>query len=393
MANHGPSSQDKITTAKRFANPYYPSNQGIYGPGRKVYIEPAAQNLLNELNGYEMQVVCKQIQALATITVPLDGAQCKIHPSFSKIKMVDEAAMAGNYLIKYDLSNSGKIVIVAIGFNYRALGAQSPVKSEKNVIYRVRKTFNLRLTENISLNQIAELPNIWDSGTPTHQITTKHAAVNGMLNDFKKATWLMGTHADVAFYEDDLVEYSLFHNPSTGRGFPDLYETTRDKTGFTTQNAKHLAAVLFDNQQRGHEVKWVAHSQGAAIFSEAVRYHNRKVGTLLDKNGIVFHSGAHNKNITRKILNIAGIKILASDRDNPFDMVPSQGGFNDWCWGTIKGSTRFSARIMGENKTLAVSPHTLPFISLDFYQRQLSAGGHTQLANIVSKKINSLTLA
>src|SRR5690625_8049870 len=68
----------------------------------------------------------------------------------------------------------------------------------------------------------------------------------------------------------DLKEYTLFHNPSVG-GLGDTWESVRDKLGFTTPVTREFARLLSQTQAAGNETRWVAHSQGGLILTEAVR--------------------------------------------------------------------------------------------------------------------------
>lgn len=195
----------------------------------------------------------------------------------------------------------------------------------------------------------------------------------------------MGIHADVAFAKDEFNEFTLFHNPSQTAKL-DFYESVRDNLGVTTENAKQLAAILRQVQQDGEPVKWVVHSQGGIIFKQAIAYHIKKFsGQSLSLNSVVFHAGGNNKRITDKLLKKVGITREAPDRDNPFDLVPNLAGFNHLNPAAICRSLRFSKKVAGDNTSIAESPHTLPFLSLEAYHHFLSLAGDYKSAKHVDQ--------
>jgi hypothetical protein len=385
-----------------FTNPFTP-NPATNITGNKLYIEPAAQHFFNGMNNYEQMAVAKGIDALRSIKQPLDGASHKLRPNFFKLKK--DPGVAGNYLIGYEIF-SKRVVVTSIKFNRNILFKQPNTNNERNANYLVERTNNTRFTNKFmpSRENMNDLKSSWGSeARPVTHINTTHAAVNGMLNDFKKAVWLMGTHVDYAYQEDNVGDYTLFHNP-TETLWPDLYECTRDQIGITTENAKHLAAVLAQVQRSGKPVKWVVHSQGGIIFTQAVKYHLKSQLGSLHHNSVIFHSGGHKKRVTERILCEAGIKKLKPDNDNPFDAVPNLAGMNDFSKSSIQRSLRFAKKVAGKKDIPKAwphnheameteSPHTLPFISLEFYRRMLIHGGEYELAKKVSTHINEMGIA
>lgn len=190
-----------------------------------------------------------------------------------------------HYLVAFAV-NSGQIVVNDIFMDRQLLGARG-VGHERNALYEVTKDGSARMTSAVDSDMVMRLQADWGRKTPQpiHRIETLHAAVNGMQNDLNKAAWLMGTHVDVAYAQDQISSYSLFHNPSDGF-YEDAFESAWDK-GYLprrrsySHNVNHLAAVLRDTQQRGHHTRWVVHSQGAIIFSKAVRLASQIYGGSL----------------------------------------------------------------------------------------------------------------
>jgi hypothetical protein len=197
------------------------------------------------------------------------------------------------------------------------------------------------------------------SGQRVPKLTTKYAAVNGMQNDLKAARDLMPLHIGHAF-GSEVREFTLYHNPSVGF-LGDLWESTRDKLNMTTPVAKQLAAILDDAQKEKKGAKWVVHSQGGAIFVQAVNYHNKTKGTSLASHSVQFHAGANNAIVSKGILAKAGIAKVGPDNNHPFDLVPNIAGMNTINPAKIVGSLLAAPALSGSGplKNLK-SPHTLP---------------------------------
>lgn len=379
--------QNTIGTAERWINSLIGGTAALPSAcGRKLYIETSVKQKLALLNGYDKFIAYSAIQELAAIQKPLDGLQCKHDPVFSKAKLSNGAT--NNFAIKYTVT-SDKVIITGISYS-GLIGPKAKPSHERNAMYRVKKTNEIDYDNKTSRVDLALLPGAWSpSGGVVSEVKTRHAAVNGQSSDLVKASWLMGVHSSTAYKEDKVKEYTLFHNP-TQSGLLDTYESTRDKIGITTPLAKHLAAVLLDIQHKGTPVKWVAHSQGAAIFMSAVKYHNQTTGSSLSLNFVALHAGAHNRN-TDKALAKAGIKITDVDRNNPFDLVPNLTGAERLTYDKFKKSCQFGALVISKrNPTIASSPHTLPFLGLESYKRQLTIAGQHRKAAIVQKEIDNL---
>jgi hypothetical protein len=366
--------------AKPFVNPGVRSKASAKA-GNPIFIESRAQTFFDSLNGYDQFIVAKGIDDLRSVKYPTDGGQHSWRPMFWRVKK--DPGVIGNYLIKYEVG-ADKVIVTDIMLNKRALLEPPKPSLEKNALFQVKRQNPERLNDKFMPDtKMDALKSAWGQASPVHSVQTTHAAVNGMLNELSKASWLMGVHLDNAYDKDKLNEYTLFHNPSEG-SLPDFYESVRDQIGFTTENAKHLAAVLQQIQARGKQVKWVVHSQGGIIFKEAIRYHLQKGGGSLNKNSVIFHAGGNKKVETEMLLMKAGIQKNTPDRDNPFDLVPQLAGFNDISCSTVKRCLPFIPKVAGKDGQLETeSPHTLPFISLEFYKRMLvHSGDHKRAAKI-----------
>lgn len=120
----------------------------------------------------------------------------------------------------------------------------------------------------------------------------------------------------------NVTNFTLAYNPTRGP-LADLWESFRDKLGFTTQVTREFSGVLQNIQNRGVSVKWVAHSQGGVIFSEAVRISSGD----LSRNSVAFHSGANNIVVTNSILRSHNVSTMGylNPRNDP---VPNLAGMN-----------------------------------------------------------------
>jgi len=255
-------------------------------------------------------------------------------------------------LINYRIAN-GQVVVFNIQPRDK-LQIQRD-KLEKPGLYHVKKTNK----------------GIWTISGKAEKVNTSHAAVNGMLNNLTKATWLMGSHVEHA-YGKNISQYTLFHNPSGGFN-TDIWECVRDKMGFSTHVAKQFSQVLTQAQAAGNKTKWVAHSQGGLIFTEAVRYtlngnssfalnqfklngarHENK-GSVLDNHKVSFHGNANNMWRSRPLMQRAGIGIVAV-RIHDYDLVGNVLGINTSSVRKIVGSAVYFSHI--KDGSIPQSPHT-----------------------------------
>ncbi|WP_075185331.1 hypothetical protein [Teredinibacter haidensis] len=288
---------------------------------------------------------------------------------------------------------SSVIIVSGIQLNRIILGPKDIAKNERSALYRIKKSGSGIFSSSSTLEQVDKLKDDWkvSAANAVTAVRTSHAAVNGMLNDLQKASWLMGVHASHAYADDNFGEYTLFHNPSES-ALPDFYECVSDNLGITTSNAKQLASILLDIQKKGQPVKWVVHSQGGIIFKQALSYHLKRFpGQPLNKNTVVFHSGGNNKKMTDRLLIKTGIQKASADNDNPFDLVPNIAGANHLGLSALKRSIQFSRKVAGKDVSNPTeSPHTLPFMGLSSYHRFLTLAGDNKSAERVQKYMNKL---
>lgn len=374
-----------------FVNPFlFSASSG--SAGNELYIEKSAKKFFDTLNGYEKEMVAKGIEALRSVKGPMDGASHMMRPNFWKMKK--DPGTAGNYLISYEVI-SRRVTITSVTHNEEVLFTQKSSRDERGALYSVKKIKDVKFDDNFipSETNLTKMRNSWGKAKPVTRIDTTHAAVNGMLNDFGKAQWLMGVHTDFSYASDNIKEYTLFHNP-TETIWPDLFECARDQLGLTTQNAKHLSAVLRQIQNRKKPVSWLVHSQGGIIFKQAIQHHIKNFGGSLDQNTVAFHSGGNNEKVADSLLKKVGIKKTAKDNNNPFDMVPNLAGMNNLNRASIKRSVNFAAKVAGTpGQQETESPHTLPFVSLEFYRRMLIHGGDYDRAKQVKSHMKETGVA
>jgi filamentous hemagglutinin len=198
-------------------------------------------------------------------------------------------------------------------------------------------------------------------GSSEDQVYTEKAGVNGMQNSPIYAPSLMGIHVEDAYAGTSAYTLSYVPNNSFTT---DLLLSLGDKVslgGLTTSSeANFLSQVLQNLQAKGQKVDWVAHSRGGPIFTQAV---NITPGDL-SGNSILFHAGANNELVTRRILDKAGIEYGIGTPDNPqppyknsdADIVPNIVGFN----GNPIQMIRSILAIPDLSSGPLVSPHTLP---------------------------------
>ncbi len=274
----------------------------------------------------------------------------------------------GFFYIWYKISN-GQVLVYNI----------EPKKSiqlerdrlEKVGIYKVKKTAT----------------GVWRSDGVVNTVSTKFAAVNGQSNNLAKATWLMGAHLDFEFGKNTVNEYTLFHNPSVG-GPGDTWESVRDKIGVTTEVTKKFSQLLQSTQKAGNETKWIAHSQGGLIFSEAVRYHlngnsswaiaggfngifRKDKGESLNLHSVAFHGNANNNFRSKALFKRAGVEVLAT-RANDYDMVNTIVGLNTVNPWRMLGSVVYANHVF--SGSLQQSPHTLMHKDFHTWDKQMTNG-------------------
>lgn len=315
--------------------------------GYKVFLTGYANHVLKqEISGYREMALNKAIEQLSSTPRPVQNAyQMK---STINTHMLD----VGSHSIWYKIV-SGQIVVFNIEIIDEAQKARD--KLEKPGLYKIKKTGQGN----------------WIKEFSATKITTGYAAINGMQNNLNKATWLMGAHLDFEYGKSNMKEFTLFHNPSEGFG-GDLWESVKDKIGFTTDVTQKFSKVLQDSQSLGSEIKWVAHSQGGLIFAEGVRYFlngNSSWAMLGGFNGIfkdkkdidlsnhkvAFHGNANNDVRSKLLFERAGIEVVAT-KVNDYDLVGNVLGLNTLNPRKLIGSVVYVNHLAG---SVAQSPHTL----------------------------------
>ena len=316
--------------------------------GYKVFLSGYAEHILNnEINNYRSVMLKKLISQLQANPRPIyNGYQMKN-------KVDTRMASSGSFNIWYKII-SGQIIVFNIEVEDEAQNARD--RLEKPGLYKIKKTGQGN----------------WVKDGEVTQISTGYAAVNGQSNNLNKATWLMGAHLDFEYGKSAMKEFTLFHNPSIG-GFGDTWESLRDKLGFTTDVTRKFSKVLQESQKAGKEVKWIAHSQGGAIFSEGVRYFlngnsswailggfngafKEKKEVDLSNHKVAFHGNANNNMRSKLLFDRAGIEVIAT-RVNDYDFVGNILGFNTLNPRKLVGSVVYANHVF--SGSVVQSPHTM----------------------------------
>ena len=322
--------------------------KNISDSGYKIFLTGYANHVLNEeLNVYRSTMLNKLLSQLQANPRPVQNA-------FQMKNTVDtRMASTGAFNVWYKI-NSGQVVVFNIEVQDEAQNARD--RLEKPGLYKIRKTAQGN----------------WVKEFAATKILTEHAAVNGQSNNLNKASWLMGAHLDFEYGKSNLREFTLFHNPSIGGG-GDTWESLRDKLGFTTDVTRKFSKVLQTSQKEGKEIKWVAHSQGGAIFSEGVRYFlngnsswamfggfngvfKDKEDISLSNHKVAFHGNANNDMRSKLLFDRAGIEVVAT-RVNDYDFVGNILGLNTLNPRKLIGSGVYINHVF--SGSVAQSPHTM----------------------------------
>ncbi|MBU6951105.1 hypothetical protein [Hahella sp. HN01] len=340
--------------------------------GKQVFITREANQFLLNLNDYQKNEVYRALSKIvAEGGYGLTSGGLKTRPMAMRSK-TDAIAAAGILNLVYSV-NSEKIVVNAIGLNKSVVGPMPVASKERAGLYEVTRESNVRYSKQSSSADIQTLTKAWGHQRPVLEVSTAHAAVNGMQNDLLKARWLMGVHLDAAYWNDAADKYTLFHNPTAGF-VQDVFECIQDKVG-ASKVAKQLAAILIDCQRKKRAIKWVCHSQGGIIFNRAVELVN-DMGIRLEGQKVAIHAGGNKKERATEAFERAGLEVVDIDRDNPFDFVPNLAGGNNWSWSSIRRCYHFAKLVVGKQNPMQTSPHTLPFLSLETSIRHLQLNGY-----------------
>ncbi len=354
---------------------YVPFHSSLLAAGYKLYIKPDCLKFLEYgvQDDYAGITLVKKIISLRSIPKPVEGGS-----QHRQNHQLHRVAIKG-FMLTYKI-DSGCICINDIDFDINAKHSD--------------ELPGLHLVERNSSG--------WEiTKHYVSDVTTPHAAVNGQSNDRLQASEsVMPLHVTSA-YGKEIKRFTLFHNPTEGAAW-DTWESIRDKHGITDSMTKSFAKVLERAQTNGQEVKWVAHSQGGAIFAEGVRYSNKTTGKSLDKHTVSFQGMANNRLRTHFILKKAGVKLHNQKNGynaNPIDAVPQVIGLNALTDIVMDRNIKSIGRLCLAPIALVyglpmaavggpnISPHTKPYQSLPKYGKQVAV----EVKNKLSSIIRSLT--
>lgn len=350
---------------------FAPLHATLSHSGYAIYIHSNALSFLNEAiqDNYASFKLIKKIIAMRSNPRPWDGG---IKKGTTDHRQLAIDGIWVNYFIE-----SGCVYIDNITFNHNAKKRHEPA----------------------GLHLVKRDNNEWIiSKTYVKDITTSYAAVNGQNNTRAiAAIKVMPVQLVNAYSGEEINEFTLFHNP-THNIFADTYESARDKLGFTTPVTKSFSKLLLKTQQQQHEVKWVAHSQGGAIFSQAVNVHNKNIGSSLNKHTVFFQASANNMMMTKTILNKAGVKLHKDGYNNsPIDGVPQVIGLNALTDVLMKPSITSLARLAGSPlaffpgmipmafTSTNFSTHTMPYEGLGNYGKKVVNSSKNMINNLVQR--------
>ena len=345
-----------------------------------ILITHQALSMLRVQCGYDQRMVLKEIKLI--MRNPNNPSSLKHSRNFLKRLYRTKTPFRNyHYLIEY-ITGSG-VIIEEILFDERLSVPSSPFSRERTMMYNVTQDGNSVYDGPKNKEQILELQNEWQLPKATPYAQTQHITVNGMLNNLTKAGWLMGVHTQVAYPDDQVKKYTLFHNPSDGSVL-DLVECIFDSTmGRKSHNSKHLASVI--KQQANKPTKWTVHSQGAIIFLAALGQYKRISTGQLNNHQLVIHGSGANVAKMKKVAQSLGMQV-AGVRNNPFDAVANSAG-EPFSVSGLKRSLQFCGLVLGKSE--GASPHTLPYLGIETYRTQLQLLGklkkEKQVASYIRK--------
>ena len=355
-------------------------------PFTKVKFTCQALAMLSQLNDYDLKMVSADIIQICANPNAKNSIKHSRNP-LRRLWRTQYPFRNYHFLIEYSLKNNF-INLEDVLFDKQLEGAKNNFAAERTMLYEVKRRSNDTYDKAMNDEGIKKVQGAWEPiPTPTTQIKTQHAAVNGMQNELTKAMWLMGTHLDRAYEGDGIKAYTLFHNP-TDYAKLDLIECAFDKRlGTKSHNAQHLAAVLAQNSQQSKQVKWLAHSQGAIIFCAALEHYRIHYGKPLTGQQLAVHGSGSNIERLKRIAHSTGLKVVAV-RNNPYDLVPNLADRSKISSSSLVRSMKFKGLVTGGD--VGASPHTLPFLGLVTYADQLQMLGYNDKADVVRKFIKTL---
>ncbi|MBU6955796.1 hypothetical protein [Hahella sp. HN01] len=355
--------------------------------GKELLITKEANSFLMNLNDYQKTEIYRAINKIVSEGGYGRGSAGFLLKPMSMRAKQESITAAGNLCLIYSV-NSEKIVINSIEIDPSIVGSQSTAKDEVASLYKVPRVSDTRYHEHSSDEDVRALERAWGEPRAQVEVTTEHAAVNGMQNDLRKARWLMGVHLDTAYWDDHPKTYTLFHNPTQGVAL-DLFECALDRIS-SSKLSKQLAAVLTDCQRKNRKVKWVCHSQGGIIFVRAVELVN-KMGVRLDGQKVAIHAGGNKKKRAEKAFNEAGIEIVELARESPFDFVPHLAGLNNLTKSSRSRCKKFRKLVYEDGHPVQTSPHTLPYLGFECSLRHLQMCGYDDYAEQMIKERDLLS--
>ncbi len=348
---------------------------------RKLTLSRQALLMLVSLNEYDQKQVIREMYFVTANPNAKSVVRHKRNPLL-RIFRTTYPFKNYHYLLTCALKQ-GKVVIHDIAFDEQLHGKKiTQHASQRTQMYHVQKGEDNNGQYDGTQDERATelLMGEWKSSkaSQAHHIKTLHASVNGMLNEYVKASQLMGVHTQVAYREDNPREYTLFHNP-TDEAPLDLIECVFDKTRFTSHNAQHLASVMKQCAERGQKVKWTVHSQGAIIFNSALEYviHKNPGIRLLNQELVVHAGGTRTEKLGRNAKSV-GLEIHTErTRTSPFDIVPNIAARQTKL--TVSSLVR-CCKFLGlvTKGKLTESPHTLPYFGVESYRNQLLMSGRAK---------------
>jgi hypothetical protein len=368
-----------------------------YGLDPKLFLRgPVCLNhqalvMLGSLNSYDQEQVMKEIYYLiANPTHPSSLRHSRI--PFTYLWRTRYPFRNYHYLIRYKRQGNGELVFEEILYDHRLPGNCQPHReglcapaTQRPMLYHVKSDEYLPYDGPKTDEQLRALAGTWVvPKTQHHQVTTAHAAVNGMQNNFEKAVWLMGVHSQAAYPNDRVREYTLVHNPTDGFVL-DVVESCFDKQkSRKPHNAQQLAAVMQQCQQQGRRVKWTVHSQGAIICCAALEELHKRNASIPGQMLAIHGSGANIDRLQNKAKAV-GMEIVRM-ANNPFDLVPNLAGNVDRSLSGLRRSMAFWGLVFGDS--IGASPHTLPYLGAETYRTQLQLLGNHDDARKVGRYID-----
>jgi hypothetical protein len=363
---------------------------GLQARDNKIAIRHSALSMLQNLPSFDQEQMLKEIRQV--IAHPYQTSSIK-HKRFFNKRMIRSKTPFRNYhyLISYSTHEKIKvhgkspeigIVIEDILFDYDAVGARPNSSAERTLMYHVEQMPSGGQYDNFKTkDEIDQFEEDWETPKPVSIAKTIHVTINGMLNDLNKAAWLMGVHTQAAYRKDNVKAYTLFHNPSDGGGL-DLMECLYDKSGLNSHNAQQLSSILVHQARK--PTKWTVHSQGAIIFHSALTHYKRNGGGALNQHQLAIHGSGTNVAQLKSIAQSMSVQIVGV-RNNPFDLVPNVIAGNNRSPGSLARCLTFGNLVVGNN--IGASPHTLPYLGIEIYHRQLLELGFHKKAKMVKKYI------